>query len=362
MEQLLLRERTTLDTRNIGRYIKDKRILVTGAAGSIGGELVKHILGYEPAMLCLADRSEQGMFNLSNEMGKYKHIQYELIDITNKEALERLLAQIKPQIIFHTAAYKHVPLLECQPHAAVENNTFATQILADLSIVYGVEKFIFISTDKAVNPENVMGITKRLSELYLLHLNDEQFTTRFIITRFGNVLGSAGSVYSTFEEQIRNDGPVTVTHPEVTRYLITCNEASQLVLEAASTGRGGEIFLLDMGEPVPILDLAKKMITLYTPGKTIEIEFTGLRKGEKLHEELVYEYEVVFTTDQPKVHIARQKSVLQFNIREKLITLKNTLKAKNKDQLSLILKNILSENPGKLHAAAEITSEISTIH
>ena len=362
MEQLLLRERIILDTRNISSHIKNKRILVTGAAGSIGRELVKHILSYGPASLCLVDRSEQDMFILTNELGKYKHIQFELIDITNKEALERLLAQIKPQIIFHTAAYKHVPLLECQPHAAVENNTFATQTLADLSVVYGVEKFIFISTDKAVNPESVMGITKRLSELYLLRLNEEQSATWFIMTRFGNVLGSAGSVYSTFKEQIRNGGPVTVTHPEVSRYLITCYEASQLVLEAASAGRGGEIFLLDMGKPVPILDLAKRMITLYASGKNIEIKFTGLRKGEKLHEELVYEDEVIFTTDQANVQIARQKSVLQFNIREKLTILRNTMKDKNKDQLLLILKNILTDDSGKSNAATEVTSGISTIH
>ncbi|TDE10041.1 SDR family NAD(P)-dependent oxidoreductase [Dyadobacter psychrotolerans] len=362
MERLLIRERIILDTKNISKHIKDKRILVTGAAGSIGRELVRHILSYDPASLCLVDQSELGMFNLMSELGKQDHIQYELMDITNKETLERLISQIKPQIIFHTAAYKHVPLLESQPHAAVENNTFATHALADLSVVYGVEQFIFISTDKAVNPENVMGITKRLSELYLQRINEEQSVTRFIITRFGNVMGSTGSVCFTFVEQILDGGPVTVTHPQVSRYLITRYEASQLVLEAAAVGLGGEIFLFDMGKRVSILDLANRMIKRYAMGKNIEIKFTGLREGEKLHEELVYKDEEVFTTSQPKLRIAKQKPGLQFNIRDKIGALKNAMKDKNKDQLLLILKNLLKDDNEKAEIVTDVISSVSTTH
>jgi FlaA1/EpsC-like NDP-sugar epimerase len=358
MEQLLLRESIILDTKNISQYISNKRILVTGAAGSIGRELVRQLLRYHPAKLCLVDQSELGMHNLISEFGKQDAIRYELMDITKRDWLQTVLSQVKPQLVFHTAAYKHVPLLESQPRPAIENNILGTQLLADLCISYQIEKFIFISTDKAVNPINVLGITKRLSELYLRQLNEEQSVTRFISTRFGNVLGSAGSVYFTFREQIRRGGPVTVTHPDVSRYLITRQEASQLVLEAAAAGEGGEVFLFDMGDPVSILDLAKRVINCYAGGKHIGIAFTGLREGEKLHEELTYEQEDIYLTNQSKLRIARQRPNVRFNAREQITMLRNAVLHNNQEQLLLILKNILpaAEEPLKQVSGVAVTN------
>lgn len=295
IEDLLQREAIKLNNPKIKEHVFGKTILVTGAAGSIGSELVRQLITYKPAKLILIDQAETPLFELMFELRKlHPHLNgtlvYFIADVSNKKRMEAIFNEIKPMMVFHAAAYKHVPMMEDHPMEAVRVNIFGTRILADLSVKHHVETFVMISTDKAVKPTNVMGASKRFAEMYCQAMGNENGkTTHFITTRFGNVLGSNGSVIKIFRKQIESGGPISVTHPDITRFFMTIPEACQLVIEASVMGENSEIFIFDMGEPVKILDLAKKMIILagFEPDKDIMIEFTGLRPGEKLYEELL---------------------------------------------------------------------------
>jgi FlaA1/EpsC-like NDP-sugar epimerase len=314
IEDLLQREAIKLDNPRIKEIVFGKTILVTGAAGSIGSELVRQLIVYNPAKLILIDQAETPLFELMLELRK-KHpklngtLVYFIADVSNQKRMEAIFDEIKPMMVFHAAAYKHVPMMEDHPMEAVRVNIFGTRILADLSVKHKVETFVMISTDKAVKPTNVMGASKRFAEMYCQAMaNENGKTTHFITTRFGNVLGSNGSVIKIFRKQIESGGPVSVTHPDITRFFMTIPEACQLVIEASVMGENSEIFIFDMGEPVKILDLAKKMIILagYEPDKDIMIEFTGLRPGEKLYEELLDTgSEDVVQTYHPKIMIGK---------------------------------------------------------
>ncbi len=309
IEDLLERDVIRLDEEKINRELNGKTVLITGAAGSIGSELVRQILKYSPKKLVLLDQAESALFDLEIEITeKYPGENFEIAvtDICNEVRMERAFKIFKPEIVYHAAAYKHVPMMENNPSEALYTNVKGTKTVADLAVKHGVQKFIMISTDKAVNPTNVMGASKRIAEIYIQSLNQKS-ETRFITTRFGNVLGSNGSAVMLFRKQIENGGPVTVTHPEVIRYFMTIPEASQLVLEAGSMGTGGEIFLFDMGKPVKIIDLAKRMIKLsgLEPEKDIPVKFTGLRPGEKLYEELLNDQENTLPTHHPQIMIGK---------------------------------------------------------
>lgn len=293
LEELLEREPIVLDQHNISSQIRDSIVLVTGAAGSIGSELATQICEYAPKKLILVDQSETALNDLDLRLtGKFKTLEIHsyVASINDISRMTEIFSKSQVQILFHAAAYKHVPFMEKHPYEAIKTNVLGTTVLADLAITFHVKKFIFISTDKAVNPSSVMGATKRLAEIYLQNLN-QQISTKFIITRFGNVLGSNGSFIRTFETQIRQGGPITITHPNVTRYIMTVREACQLVLEASATGRNMEILFFDMGQPVRIADIAKQMIILsgLRPYKDVMIEYIGLRPGEKICEELFAE-------------------------------------------------------------------------
>ncbi len=310
IEDILGREPVRLDWATIRQEITGKIILVSGAGGSIGGELSRQIAKLNPARLILVENNEFALYQIEMDIKEeYNSILYEavLCDVRHSEALEEIFVKYRPHIVFHAAAYKHVPMVELNPAAGIEANVFGTKNIADISARYGVKKFIFISTDKAVRPTNIMGASKRIAEMYCQSLN-EQSDTVFITTRFGNVLESSGSVVPLFKKQVRQGGPITVTHPEIKRYFMTTQEACQLVLQAAAIGRGGEIFVLDMGEPVKILDLAEQIIRLHglTPHTDIEIIFSGLRPGEKLFEELFYPDENLIVTSHPKILLARK--------------------------------------------------------
>lgn len=311
IEDLLGREVIQMNNKRIGEEISGKVILVTGAAGSIGSEIVRQLIAYFPSKLVLVDQAESALYDLEYELAGKVPTNVQLIvnvaDVSDTRRVSRIFNNHQPDIIFHAAAYKHVPLMENNPYEAIKTNVIGTRILAELASELGVEKFVMVSTDKAVNPTNVMGATKRLAEMYTQSMNQlEGVKTKFIATRFGNVLGSNGSVIPLFKKQIERGGPVTVTHPEITRYFMTIPEACELVLEAATMGQGGEVFVFDMGESVKIIDLAKKMITLsgLRVDKDIEIRYTGLRPGEKLYEELLNNDENTLPTHHPKILIA----------------------------------------------------------
>ncbi|MEN8228954.1 MAG: nucleoside-diphosphate sugar epimerase/dehydratase [Bacteroidota bacterium] len=310
LQDLLSRDPIQLNMKIIGHGLRDKTILVTGAAGSIGSEIVRQLTKFRIGKLILIDYAETPMFNLENELKEYfahAPIQTILGDVTDQVKMERIFRECKPDVIFHAAAYKHVPLMEENPHEAIRVNVGSTMVLTKLSQKYRVSKFVMVSTDKAVNPTNVMGASKRMCEMILQARSQMPGNrTQYVITRFGNVLGSNGSVIPIFAKQIERGGPVTVTHPEITRYFMTIPEACQLVLEAGFMGMGGEVFVFDMGEPVKIDDLAKRMIRLsgYIPGQEIKIEYTGLRPGEKLYEELLADKEKTLPTYNPKVKVA----------------------------------------------------------
>ncbi|MBE9601672.1 nucleoside-diphosphate sugar epimerase/dehydratase [Pedobacter sp. MC2016-24] len=314
IEDLLQRDPICLEKASIISELCGKRILITGAAGSIGSEIVRQVLSCNPELVILCDQAETPLHEMQlevREMYPDQHCHIFLSSVRNQGRLKDMFETFQPQIIFHAAALKHVPMMESHPSEAILTNVQGTKYLADLAIAYRTEKFIMISTDKAVCPTNVMGASKRLAELYIqsLHpIQDDVFqTTKFITTRFGNVLGSNGSVVPRFKVQIENGGPVTVTHPDVTRYFMTIPEAVQLVLEASVMGNGGEIFIFDMGNPIKILDLAIKMIKLsgLLPYQDIDIEFTGLRPGEKLYEELLNKTELVLPTYNEKIKISK---------------------------------------------------------
>jgi FlaA1/EpsC-like NDP-sugar epimerase len=311
IEELLERDAIQLDLDNIKKELSGKVILVTGAAGSIGSEIVRQVIRFNPEKIVLLDQAESPLYELEMELhDKYKSLCYEVVmgDIRRKDRMENVFRTFRPQIVFHAAAYKHVPMMENNPSESVFTNVCGTKILADLSVQYSVEKFVMISTDKAVNPTNVMGASKRIAEIYTQSLNKDS-STKFITTRFGNVLGSNGSVIPRFRQQIETGGPVTITHPEITRFFMTIPEACQLVLEAGAMGKGGEIFIFDMGESVKIVDLARKMIKLsgLVIDKDISIVFTGLRPGEKLYEELLANEENTIPTHHRQILVAKVK-------------------------------------------------------
>lgn len=313
IEDLLPREKIEVDMNAIGKLLTGKRILITGAAGSIGSEMVRQVAKFNPSEMTLIDQAETPMHNIRMMMAHdFGHISNRTIvtSITNKEHMERIFAAYKPEYVFHAAAYKHVPMMEDDPAIAVQNNIYGTRVIADLAVKYCTKKFVMISTDKAVNPTNVMGCSKRICEIYCQSLNQAiaegkvQGITQFVTTRFGNVIGSNGSVIPIFKEQIRAGGPVTVTHPNIIRYFMLIPEACKLVLEAGTMGKGGEIFVFDMGQPVKIVDLAKRMISL-SGARNVEIEFTGLRDGEKLYEEVLNDKEGTLPTVNPKIMVAK---------------------------------------------------------
>ena len=315
IEDLLPREKIEVDMNAIGKLLTGKRILITGAVGSIGSEMVRQVAKFNPSEMTLIDQAETPMHNIRMMMAHdFGHISNRTIvtSITNKEHMERIFAAYKPEYVFHAAAYKHVPMMEDDPAIAVQNNIYGTRVIADLAVKYGTKKFVMISTDKAVNPTNVMGCSKRICEIYCQSLNQAiaegkvQGITQFVTTRFGNVLGSNGSVIPIFKEQIRAGGPVTVTHPDIIRYFMLIPEACKLVLEAGTMGKGGEIFVFDMGQPVKIVDLAKRMISL-SGARNVEIEFTGLRDGEKLYEEVLNDKEGTLPTVNPKIMVAKAR-------------------------------------------------------
>lgn len=313
ISDLLQRDPIQLDMEHVMADLNDKVILVTGAAGSIGSEISRQICGFNPGRIVFFDQAESPLYDLQQELCKaYPSISarfdFVIGDISNQETVERLFRLYRPKMVYHAAAYKHVPMMEANPFEAVQVNVFGTKVVADAASRYRVEKFVMISTDKAVNPTNVMGATKRTAEIYIQSLNLRPTNrTAFITTRFGNVLGSNGSVIPLFEKQIALGGPVTVTHPDIIRYFMTIPEACQLVLEAGAMGLGGEIFLFDMGKPVKISDLASQMIRLsgLRPGVDISIVYTGLRPGEKLYEELLNAGENNLSTHNPKITIAQ---------------------------------------------------------
>ena len=314
IEDLLQRDPIHVDIRKISSHIEGKRIMITGAAGSIGREMVRQIAELNPYKLILVDQAESPLHNVQLELlDNWRDIDAKMLvaDVTNQTRMESIFKDYRPQYVFHAAAYKHVPMMEDNVSEAIQVNVLGTRIMADLAVKYGVEKFVMVSTDKAVNPTNVMGCSKRLAEIYVQSLahqlskyaNDGALV-KFITTRFGNVLGSNGSVIPRFKQQIEKGGPVTVTHPQVIRYFMTIPEACQLVLEAGSMGNGGEIYIFDMGNPVKIVDLARRMIYL-SGQKNIKIEFTGLRHGEKLYEELLNVKEFTCPTYHEKIMIAK---------------------------------------------------------
>lgn len=307
IEDLLPRQKIEVDMNAIGTMLHNKRILITGAAGSIGSEMARQVARFQPTELVLIDQAETPMHDMRLYMSSnHKNLNCPTIvtSITDGEHMEKIFAEHRPEYVFHAAAYKHVPMMEDNPGQAVRNNIYGTRVIADLAVKYGTKKFVMISTDKAVNPTNVMGCSKRICEIYCQSLNSHQQTTQFVTTRFGNVLGSNGSVIPIFKEQIKKGGPVKVTHPEIIRYFMLIPEACRLVLEAGTMGKGGEIFVFDMGEPVKIVDLAQRMIEL-SGAKGVNIEFSGLRDGEKLFEELLATKENTKPTIHPQIMVAQ---------------------------------------------------------
>jgi FlaA1/EpsC-like NDP-sugar epimerase len=332
IEDLIERDIIQLNKDAIGKQVNGKVVMVTGAGGSIGSEMVRQLLNFKPAKLLCVDCSEIKLYELDAEIrdihpqAANTFAEIIIADVTNKSRMINVFNTFKPQIIYHAAAFKHVPLMEENPSEAVRVNVSGTRILADLSVEYGVERFVMVSTDKAVNPTNVMGASKRVAEIYVQSLSEEQKrlgkeSTKFITTRFGNVLGSSGSVIPKFRKQIEEGGPITVTHPDITRYFMTIPEASQLVLEAGNMGKGGEIFIFDMGKSTRIVDLAKKMVKLsgLTLGKDIQIVYSGLRPGEKIFEELLNDQENSLPTHHEKIMIGKVRTY-DFNNVSKQIT------------------------------------------
>lgn len=360
IEDLLQRDPIQIDDTSISKYIDNKKVLVTGAAGSIGFEIALQLCKYNPSQLILCDIAESALHEAFLELQDMKvnvPIEVAVIDIRNTVRMNQLFKLFDPEIIFHAAAYKHVPLMENNPYEAINTNINGTKILADLAVEHNVEKFVMISTDKAVNPTNVMGASKRIAEIYVQSLSEYQkqknpnkTSTQFVTTRFGNVLGSNGSVIPRFRKQIERGGPLTVTHPEITRYFMTISEAVQLVLQAGSIGSGGEIYVFDMGEPVKLYDMAIQMIKLsgLKPDKEIKIVFTGLRPGEKLFEELLNDDENTLPTHHSKIRVASTRAYSYETMSKEINYLISLTKQHNNNdmvrQMKKIVPEYLSEN------------------
>lgn len=347
IEDLLGRDQVTLQWGKIASSISGKRVLITGGGGSIGSELCRQVMALEPQSLTIVENSEYNLYQIEQELkDKFPGIpiQSGLVSVTDEVAVNHLFQQIQPEIVFHAAAYKHVPMLQNQVRVAVHNNVLGTQLVAKASVTVSVEKFILISTDKAVNPTNIMGTTKRVAEIYCQNLNT-RVDTQFITVRFGNVLGSAGSVVPLFQKQLQAGGPLTVTHPDMQRYFMTIPEACQLILQAMVNGSGGEIFVLDMGEPVKINYLAEQMIRLAgkEPGKDILIEYTGLRPGEKMYEELFHETEQLATTEHEKLFKARFRELEWHELTQTMRMLNTACLEYQEDELLILLKSLVPE-------------------
>ena len=370
IEDLLEREPIKINDDHILSQTKGKRILVTGAAGSIGSEIATQLGRYEPQMIILCDQAESPLHNLQLDLqDEFPNQVYHtyIADVRSTKRMQLLFDTFKPHYVYHAAAYKHVPMMENHPLEAVQTNVMGTKNLADLAVEFQVEKFVFVSTDKAVNPTNIMGATKRIAEIYVQSLNNHlenslgaTVHTKFITTRFGNVLGSNGSVIPRFRDQIQKGGPVTVTHPEITRYFMTIPEACRLVLEAGTMGQGGEIFVFDMGKSVKIVELAKKMIRLsgFKPNEDIEIKFTGLRPGEKLYEELLNDLENTLPTHHEKIMIAKVRENNYDIVSIKIEELQQRLATQNKNEVVYQMKIIVPEFKSKNSIYEQLDKEI----
>jgi FlaA1/EpsC-like NDP-sugar epimerase len=372
IEDLLNRKSIQIDIEGIQSQLKGKRILITGAAGSIGSEIVRQLMKFETSLIILCDQSETALHDIYLELEENNNntnFHAFVGDVRDEKRMSYLFETYKPHYVYHAAAYKHVPLMEDNPVEAVKTNVFGTKTIADLSVKYGVQKFVMISTDKAVNPTNVMGASKRIAEIYVQSLNnslhrpnfifsnglsyinelDVKPITKFITTRFGNVLGSNGSVIPRFKQQIEKGGPITVTHPEITRYFMTIPEACRLVLEAGCMGSGGEIYIFDMGKSVKIVELAKKMIRLagLTPNQEIKIQFTGLRPGEKLFEELLNDSENTMPTHHEKIMIGKVREYIFSEIESQIYTLLEHAKKNDDRMVVMTMKELVREYKSK---------------
>jgi len=347
LEDLLGRDPVSLDWVGIKSAITDKTVLISGGGGSIGSELCRQVARLKPALIVVAERSEYNLFMLEQEFKEHfptVKLAIHLVDVSDSPAMNRVLSHYQPNIIFHAAAYKHVPMLQSQPREAIANNVLGTRCLAQLALAHGVDKFILVSTDKAVNPTNIMGATKRVSEM-ICHCLNGSGHTQFITVRFGNVLGSAGSVVPIFRQQLEKGGPITVTHPDITRFFMTIPEACQLILQALAIGKGGEIFVLDMGEPIKIQFLAEQMIHFSGKklGEDIEIRYTGLRPGEKLYEELFHPTEVLESTDHEKIFQAQARQLNWVWLSKILDEMEDSVTTCNEAQLKDLLHQLVPE-------------------
>ncbi len=354
LADLLGRDQIELDRESIANYLHDKTVLVTGAGGSIGSELCRQVAAQGPSRLIIFDHGEFNIYTIDHELRKSfpaLDIVTVLGDVKNYDRVDWVFTTFRPHVVFHAAAYKHVPMIELNPAEGVINNVIGSRLVADAADRYGAEAFVFVSTDKAVNPANVMGATKRIAEIYCQNLA-KRSTTRFITTRFGNVLGSTGSVVPLFEKQIREGGPVTVTHKDITRYFMTIPESVSLILQAGAMGGGGEIFVLDMGEPVLIDDLAKQMIQLsgLKVGEDIEIIYTGLRPGEKLYEELLHESESLKKTSHDKLFLARSRDVNREWLETQLVDLERVAASRDVEKMLTIMHGIVPEFTGSANS------------
>ena len=361
MEDLLGREAVKIDLNEIAGYLKEKTVMITGAGGSIGSEMCRQVVGFEPSRLIIVDNCENNLFDIQQELINRDLITTQLctvlLDVKNRSKLQAVFKKYHPQVVFHAAAYKHVPMMEVHPDEALQNNVFGTKNVAQMADEYGCETFIFISTDKAVNPSSVMGATKRIAELVVKDLNRSS-KTRFASVRFGNVLGSRGSVIPTFIKQIEHGGPVTVTHPDMTRYFMTIPEAVSLVFQAGALANGGEIFVLDMGEPVKIADLARDLINLagYEPDKDIQIQYTGVRPGEKLYEELFTDREGMQSTKHERIFISQKQ------LDEKYEGILNTINILNQNPISTrkeVIKLVANLIPEYRRTVHDVKDEIA---
>jgi FlaA1/EpsC-like NDP-sugar epimerase len=347
---LLGRETVQLDLDLIEAFAKDKTILVTGAGGSIGSELCRQLCNFNPQMLLLVEQAENPLFYIERELRRrFPNVNIKAIicNITDRDRVDEIFKEYEPKVVIHAAAHKHVPLMELNAGEAIKNNIVGTQIVADAAENHGATNFVMISTDKAVNPTSIMGSSKRIAEMYIQDLSRTS-RTHFVTVRFGNVLGSEGSVVPIFKKQIAQGGPVTITHPQMKRYFMTIPEASQLVLQAASMGKGGEIFVLDMGEPVKIADLAKELITLsgFRPGEDIEMIFTGPRAGEKLFEELSIKGEDMQRTRHPKISIWKNIPMDRDRLRSSIDELTIISKTQSRNEIVQKIKELIPEYTG----------------